>query len=206
MGFGALRVINDDIVAPANGFGTHSHRDMEIITIVMKGTVTHRDSMGNTGTVPAGDVQAMSAGTGVAHSEYNDSETEPLELFQIWMEPKEYGVPPHYEQRSFDFINLPHGSTQLVGKDALRINQDAGISYAVVDKDHPLSYEIMEDNGVYILIIDGEATIEGEHLGKRDAIGIHETKSLMLISPSSATMLIIEVPVSDLEPSFGTKE
>jgi redox-sensitive bicupin YhaK (pirin superfamily) len=196
MGFGALRVINDDIIAPSNGFGTHMHQDMEIITIVMKGAVTHTDSLGNTGRVPEGDVQVMSAGTGVAHSEYNDSPDEPLELFQIWIEPKDYGIAPRYEQKHFDFNSIGPGSVQLVGKDALHINQDAGISFAVADNHTPLLYEITEGNGLYAFVIEGEAVIADTHLYKRDAIGITEEISVTIASPSKGTMLLIEVPMS----------
>ncbi len=196
MGFGALRVLNDDRVAPAQGFGTHAHQDMEIITIVMKGTVTHTDSMGNSGTVPAGDVQVMSAGTGVSHSEYNDSPHEPLELFQLWIEPREYGLQPRYEQRSFDFNSLSVGSTQLVGKDALMINQDAGISFAVVEKDQSLSYAITKGNGLYVFIIDGEASIAETQLGPRDALGISEVDTVTMATRSKGRMLLIEVPLA----------
>lgn len=195
MGFGALRVLNDDTIAPANGFGTHSHRDMEIITIVMKGVVTHKDSMGNIGTVPAGDVQVMSAGTGVAHSEYNDSSHEPLELFQIWIEPKAYELFPRYEQASFDFDKLTTGSVQLVGKDALSINQDAGISFAVVEHGQTLSYSITEGNGLYIFMIDGEASILDTELGTKDALGVYEEDLILISSKTRGRMLLIEVPM-----------
>lgn len=195
MGFGALRVLNDDRIAPANGFGTHSHQDMEIITIVMKGTVTHKDSMGNIGTVPAGDVQVMSAGTGVAHSEYNDSTEEPLELFQIWIEPKDYELKPRYSQASFDFNNLTSGSIQLVGKDALMINQDAGISFAAVEKGQSLSYSIMEGNGLYVFVIEGEVTVADSDLKARDALGVSEVGSVTIASPSKGKLLLIEVPL-----------
>lgn len=195
MGFGALRVINDDTIAPAKGFGTHSHRDMEIVTIVLRGTVTHKDSMGNIGTVPAGDVQVMSAGTGVAHSEYNESATEPLELFQIWIEPSSRGIPPRYEQKSFDFINVEAGMTLLVGEGALGINQDARISYAVLDKKHPLSYVIKNGNGVYVFVIDGRPTVSGNQLSRRDALGVSDTDAVDITSEDTAKMLLIDVPM-----------
>lgn len=195
MGFGALRVINDDRIAPKSGFPMHSHRDMEIITIVFKGEVTHKDSLGNTGKVSAGDVQVMSAGSGVTHSEFNERD-EALELFQIWIEPKEYGIEPRYEERHFDFLDKSVRSVQLVGKDALFINQDAGISYVVIDKDNAASYDIVQGNGVYILVIEGSATVGGIELHARDALGITETDSISFLTGSLAKLLIIEVPIN----------
>jgi redox-sensitive bicupin YhaK (pirin superfamily) len=196
MGFGALRVINDDVIAPANGFGTHMHQDMEIITIVMKGAVTHTDSLGNMGRVSEGEVQVMSAGTGVAHSEYNDSSSEPLELFQLWIEPKEYGIASRYEQKHFNFNAIGPGSVQLVGKDSLHINQDAGISFAVADLHTPLLYEITEGNGLYAFVVDGEAVIAETHLNGRDAIGITEESSITITTPTKGRLLLIEVPMA----------
>jgi redox-sensitive bicupin YhaK (pirin superfamily) len=196
MGFGALRVINDDRIAPANGFGMHSHQDMEIITIVLTGAVTHKDSLGNVGTVAAGDVQVMSAGTGVSHSEYNDSETEPLELFQIWIEPKTFGIAPAYAQKHFGFPKSA-GSVQLVGKDGLAINQDAGISYVVIDKERPAIYDIVHGNGVYVFMIEGEAMVTGEKLSARDALGIMDASSVVLNTDGHARLLVIEVPMGE---------
>lgn len=200
MGFGALRVINDDVIAPSNGFGSHSHRDMEIITIVMKGTVTHKDSMGNVGTVPPGDVQTMSAGTGVTHSEYNDSPTESLELFQIWITSRERGIPPEYHQGSFEVGNMKEGRKCLVdpiGQEGLKISQDAYIYYVALTENHSLDYSLKSNrNGVYLFVISGNMTIMGEALSARDAIGITDTDSLTVESSSSGALLIIEVPMS----------
>jgi redox-sensitive bicupin YhaK (pirin superfamily) len=200
MGFGALRVLNDDTIQPASGFGMHPHKDMEIITIVMGGTVTHKDSMENTGTVPAGDVQVMSAGTGVTHSEYNESKTEPLKLFQLWIETQIPGVRPRYAQATFPRETAPGELTLLVAPlendEALGIYQGAYICCGSADATHPISYKVRgKGNGVYIFVIDGELTAGGETLGARDAVGISEIETIELASPSRASFLLIEVPL-----------
>lgn len=196
MGFGALRVINDDRIAGKRGFGMHQHRDMEIITIVTSGMLSHKDSMGNIGTVRAGEVQVMSAGTGVAHSEYNDTEEE-LSLFQIWIQPNVQGSEPRYAQRAFE---QGAGLLQVVGPmdqtDVLSIQQDAYISLARVDKDASLTYTLnREGNGVYVLMMDGEVVIDGEVLGPRDAVGIEDAVSFEAVSSGEANLLVIEVPM-----------
>jgi hypothetical protein len=199
MGFGALRVINDDRIAADSGFGQHAHKDMEIITIVMKGAVTHQDSMGNKGAVPAGDVQAMSAGTGVVHAEYNDSPDEPLELFQIWIEPKEKNVAPRYAQRAFGLNEATPGITLLVGPDGssgLPVHQDAYLSYAVLEDGVPMSYVVQKaGNGVYVFVIGGAVSVAGETLDARDALGIEGESTIQLIATENSTALIIEVPM-----------
>lgn len=201
MGFGMLRVINDDVIGPSSGFGMHSHWDMEIITIVTAGAVTHEDSMGNAGVVPAGDIQAMSAGTGVTHSERNDSSEEPLTLFQIWIQPKERGVAPRYSQESFNLEGLGKGFTLVVGPDGtngtLPIHQDAYISYAVSDNETPLSYHLKKSgNGVYLFVIDGSIIFDGEMLNARDAAGISDAEEIAVSSPGPAKALFIEVPLT----------
>ncbi len=195
MGFGALRVINDDTIAPASGFGMHSHKDMEIITIVMSGTVTHKDSIGNTGTVPAGDVQVMSAGTGVTHSEYNESADQPLTLFQIWIMPKERNIAPRYAQKSFSAE-----SALLVSPDgregSLSIAQDAFISRVYLGAGETLSYAIKgEGNGVYVFIVDGSANVEDVELHARDALGVSGVQAISIASPGNVSLLVIEVPM-----------
>ncbi len=195
MGFGVLRVINDDSIEPASGFGMHSHKDMEIITIVMSGTVTHKDSMGNTGTVPGGDVQVMSAGTGVTHSEYNDSPNEPLTLFQIWITPKERNIAPRYAQKSFANENA-----LLVSPDgqqgSLVITQDAFISRIKLNTKETISYELKKDrNGIYVFIVHGDVNVEDTELRARDAFGVTDTGSISLSSKDEADILIIEVPM-----------
>lgn len=199
MGFGVLRVINDDRVAPGKGFDMHGHRDMEIITIVTAGSVTHTDSMGNTGVVPAGDVQVMSAGTGVVHAEQNTSKTEDLALFQIWIEPHEMGVQPRYAQQSFE-KEKTRGMTLLVAPEesegGLRIHQDAYIYRAVLGKNSPTHYTLKSPtHGVYAFVVEGDVTVAGEMLGPRDAIGVWESESITLESSNFVELLLIEVPM-----------
>lgn len=200
MGFGALRVINDDVISPNSGFGMHPHRDMEIITIVTGGAVTHKDSAGNIGHVPAGSVQVMSAGRGVTHSEYNDSEDTPLTLFQIWILPQKLGVDVAYGEKAFDFENAPLGETILVApqgealKNELTINQEAWITYGHVDALHPLTYNVKRNgNGVYALVISGDVNIGGQELSSRDALGISETDSITI--SGNGRLLLIDVPM-----------
>lgn len=200
MGFGALRVLNDDRIAPASGFGAHPHRDMEIVTIVTKGAVTHEDSMGNRGTVPAGDVQAMSAGTGVVHAERNDSPDEPLELFQLWIQTAQPGAAPRYAQKPFGLGSTEPGFTLLAGPDgtpdALPLYQDAYVSYGVLAPGQGLTYPRRgAAHGVYVFVIEGTVRVAGETLDTRDAIGITDASELALASDALARVLIMEVPV-----------
>jgi hypothetical protein len=197
MGFGALRVLNDDWIAPGQGFGKHPHRDMEIITVVTEGAVKHEDSMGSKGVTKAGEVQVMSAGTGVVHAEWNASETEPLALFQIWINTARKNAIPRYDQRAIG--ELKPGLTLLVGpegtKDALWIHQDARLYRGKIVKE-AISYNIPKGHGVYVFVIDGELMVAGENLKKRDTIGISETGQAEIMSSSSADFLLIEVPMS----------
>ena len=202
MGFGALRVINDDIIDPASGFGAHTHHDMEIITIVLKGTVTHKDSMGNIGTVPAGDVQVMSAGSGVTHSEYNDSTTEPLALFQIWIESSSRGITPRYGQKSFRnqaqknvLQSLVVSDEDASTSDVLTIHQDASISRAVIESGNSIDYSLRSpQHGVYVFVVEGEVEIDGTLFGRRDAVGIFDTSEILISTKTGAEILLIDVP------------
>lgn len=200
MGFGALRVINDDRIAPANGFGAHRHEDMEIITIVTKGVVTHEDSMGNVGTVPAGDVQAMSAGTGVTHAERNDSPDEELELFQIWIASDRRRAAPRYAQKPFGLdssapgLSLLAAPTDALG--ALPLYQDAYLSQGILDPEHPLTYALKNPmHGAYVFVIDGMVRTQGEVLGARDAIGLSGIAEIVIETDDTARILVIEVPL-----------
>jgi len=199
MGFGALRVINDDTIAPSSGFGMHAHRDMEIITIVTEGAVTHKDSAGNEGVVAAGDVQVMSAGTGVLHSEYNNSPSEPLKLLQIWIMPNKQNAPIHYAQKSFDFLETADNELPLVAPfgrasgEELMINQDAWIT-CVDQKASPFDYDLKQaGNGVYIFVIEGNCIVAGATLSARDALGVSDTPSVSI--SGEARLLLIEVPM-----------
>lgn len=196
MGFGALRVINDDRIAGKNGFGAHAHTDMEIITIVLSGTLTHKDSMGNTGTIQAGEVQVMSAGTGVVHAEFNDADEE-LTLFQIWILPDRKGHEPRYAQRDFGNESKETLLVAPLGhEDALGIHQDAYITRLMLEAHEAHEYRIQkEGNGLYVLVVEGEIVVGGETLGKRDAIAFEDSETIGVKAASGAQLLLIEVPL-----------
>ncbi len=199
MGFGALRVINDDTIAPGTGFGKHSHDNMEIITIPLSGALTHEDSMGNKETIATGEIQVMSAGTGVAHAEFNASVTEPVTLLQIWIIPKRRNVEPRYEQKKFNFSDQQNIFTEAVGKygeSNLGIYQDAHLSLGRFDAGKKISYEMKTSgNGAYFFVIDGEITLADTFLGRRDALGVWETGTVIGEIKQDALLLIIEVPL-----------
>ncbi len=195
MGFGKLRVLNEDIIAPHTGFDTHGHRDMEIITVVMRGAVSHKDSMGNERKVEQGMIQVMSAGTGVMHSEHNNEDV-PLELFQLWIESKEKGIAPRYEERKIDFLKDEDVCAILVGEEALTINQDASITYisSIEGKDEMYSFNARE-RGVYLFVIEGEVKLGDVAAQRRDALCIAETTELPLHLSSNTKLLLIEIPL-----------
>lgn len=200
MGFGALRVLNDDWIAPLGKFEMHAHKDFEIITIPLTGAVTHEDSMGNRGVVVAGEVQVMSAGTGIVHSEENASATDPLTLFQIWIEPREKSLASRYAQKAFDVAERKNKWQRLVSSDgadsSLMIYQDACIARADLDAGTTLTYDLThEGNGVYVLVVDGEVEIDGVRLGARDALGLKETSNVALAAKTDASVILFEVPV-----------
>lgn len=201
--FGALRVLNDDMIAPKMGFGTHPHDNMEIITIPLQGLLKHRDNMGDEW-IPVwpGEVQVMSAGTGVQHSEINGSETEPLGLFQIWIIPNKQHVKPRYDQKAFDAKERKNKLQVLVTsidenhEGSLKIHQDAIISRIDLDKDTTFQYKLKSSNhGVYIMTISGKVHIHETLLGRRDAIGISDTDSFEIHAGEDASLLFIEVPM-----------
>ncbi|MEN9551788.1 MAG: hypothetical protein RI935_165 [Candidatus Parcubacteria bacterium] len=194
MGFGKLRVLNDDVIAPHSGFPTHGHRDMEIITIVMRGVVSHEDSMGNKRKVKEGMIQVMSAGTGVMHSEYNHEDT-PLELFQLWIASQERGIAPRYEEKFIDFLKQEDIDMTLVGDGGLLINQDASIQYVSTVLGENKEY-VMQDitRGVYLFVIEGEVKVGDEALSRRDAAGISDTSSFLYTLGVNTKVLIIEIP------------
>jgi redox-sensitive bicupin YhaK (pirin superfamily) len=202
MGYGALLVLNDDTIAPSMGFGAHSHDNMEIITLVRSGTLAHKDSMGTEGIVQTGEVQVMTAGTGVTHSEFNASNEEPLSLFQIWIQTDTQDAEPRYDQRTFE----PHsesGLTLLVSPLAesaangtLGIHQDAYITLAKLNAGNTISYTLKNENhGVYVFIMTGSATVLDLRVGERDALAISETSEVTLSSTAPAEILLIEIPL-----------
>lgn len=197
MGFGALRVINDDTIAPQSGFGAHTHKDMEIITIVTGGCVTHQDSMGTQGAVCAGEVQVMSAGTGVVHAETNQSLDTPLTLFQIWIQPNARGVAPRYAQSAFD---AQEGRTLLVSPmghhEGLHIHQDAYITRLVGRSESSESYvPHTAGNGVYVFVVDGSVRVGDVVLGARDALGVEDSSGFQIHMDAPSILLVIEVPM-----------
>ena len=199
--FGLLRVLNDDIVAPGMGFGMHPHDNMEIVTIPLKGTLEHKDSMGNVGVIKPNEIQAMSAGAGLMHSEYNHSKTEAINLLQIWVFPKEKNVKPRYDQRVFTEEEKNGKFKTIVAPvkadDVMWINQDAYFSLGKFKAGSSVDYKIEhKGNGAYIFVIEGSAKIEGQQLEKRDAIGIWETDKFSITVTADTEILVIDVPMN----------
>lgn len=199
MNFGLLRVINDDVVQPSAGFATHPHRNMEIISIPLAGSLRHQDSMGNKQVIGTGEIQTISAGTGITHSEHNNSEHEKVNFLQIWVMPKTLNVSPRYEQRkidrqqnnNFNLIVAPTGTLDCVG-----INQDAFFSIAKMDAGRTITYEkYNNNNGVYFFIIDGKASIGRQKLNKRDGIGITGENGIPINTYEQSEVLCMEVPM-----------
>ena len=197
--FGALRVLNDDIVAAGMGFGTHPHDNMEIITIPLKGDLQHKDNMGNTEVIKQGDVQVMSAGTGVQHSEFNPNKDKEVNLLQIWVFPNKKNVTPRYQQ-----ITLPDAQEnklqQIVSPDSTEegtwIHQDAWFSIGNFKKGFETTYTLhKKENGVYVFVIEGDVTISNQSLNKRDALGIWETENFTVKADSDTRVLFLEVPM-----------
>jgi len=198
--FGALRVLNDDIIAEGMGFGAHPHDNMEIITIPLSGALEHKDSMGNTGVIHAGEVQVMSAGTGVQHSEYNHSKTEAANTLQIWLFPRERNVEPRYDQKSFTNAFKQNELTTLISPekngDALWINQDATFAMGAFDAAQTINYNISRpENGAYIFVLEGSVKINDQILNKKDALGVYDTSSIVIDTQESTRLLIIDVPM-----------
>jgi quercetin 2,3-dioxygenase len=198
--FGALRVLNDDIIAGGGGFPTHPHDNMEIITIPLEGALSHQDSTGGRGTISQGDIQIMSAGTGVEHSEFNASATEPVNLLQLWIFPKERNILPRYDQKTFDAAGQKNQWQVIVSpaeaNGALWINQDAQLALTRLDEGQSLSWQNhFTGNGQYLFMIDGNIETGGQVLERRDAIGITGTDAITIKATKNATVLLIELPV-----------
>jgi len=198
--FGVLRVLNDDTVAGGMGFGAHPHDNMEIITIPLAGQLEHNDSMGNSGTISKGEVQVMSAGTGIQHSEKNNNPKEIVKLLQIWVFPDKKNVEPRYDQKAFDLAASRNKLLTIVSpmgeKEGLNIHQDAWFSLGKLDKDVSITYALKnKDHGVYVFIIDGEVTVNGTKLGRRDGVGITEADQLDIKAEAEAEVLLMEVPM-----------
>jgi len=202
--FGALRVLNDDEILSGMGFGTHPHDNMEIVTIPLKGSIAHKDSMGNSGIIKAGDVQIMSAGTGVMHSEFNASQTEELNLLQLWVFPKLKEITPRYEQKTFRLEKNHNSFTTLVSPDeqgeSVWINQDAFFSLGTFDANITIEYQMnIKGNGAFVFLIEGSCVIDATNLERRDAIGIWETENFTIATTSPSKILVVEVPMIEAE-------
>lgn len=199
--FGMLRVLNDDIVEPGMGFGTHPHDNMEIVTIPISGSLEHKDSMGHIEVIKPGEIQIMSAGSGLRHSEYNHSDSDEVNLLQIWVFPKEKNIEPRYDQRVFNDEDKRNKFQTVVSpdksnKDTMWINQDAYFSLAKIDAGKELTYGLkIESNGVYLFLIDGKINIDGQQFEKRDGIGIENTDTIIIKSESDSYLLAIEIPM-----------
>jgi len=198
--FGALRVLNDDIVAPGMGFGKHPHDNMEIITIPLKGSLKHEDSMGFSEVVHAGEVQVMSAGTGIYHSEFNASQTEEINLFQLWIFPNQQEVTPRYQQVAYNPAEMKDSFLQLVSPNpedsGLWIHQTAWIHMIDMSPNTTQTYTLKHPgNGVYLMNIEGEKVIANQPLGLREALGVWETSSVEIQANTQGRLLLIEVPM-----------
>jgi redox-sensitive bicupin YhaK (pirin superfamily) len=202
MGFGHLRVINDDQIAPSQGFGTHPHQDMEIITVPLSGSLKHKDSEGNEAVIKHGEVQLMSAGTGVFHSEYNASEKENVNLLQIWVLPEKLKIAPRYDQRKFDVKDRQNKWQTIVSPmdkkdDGVKINQQAWFSMLDLDNGKEIDYQIKNPkNGVYFFLIEGELAIADEKLKDRDALGVIDASTVSMKAIKGAKVLAMEVPLA----------
>ena len=199
--FGLLRVLNDDIVAGGGGFPMHPHDNMEIVTIPFTGALQHKDSTGGNGIIQSGDVQIMSAGTGVRHSEFNASPTEAVNLFQIWVFPKKRDITPRYDQRNFS-INDRINKWQFVVSpnevdNGLWINQDARFALTKLEAGKELTYtNAFKGNGVYLVVINGSAKVGDIQLSKRDALGIYDTNSFTVTANEDTELLAVEIPMN----------
>jgi redox-sensitive bicupin YhaK (pirin superfamily) len=196
-GFSNLRVINEDRVAAGAGFPTHSHRDMEIITYVLEGALAHKDSTGTSSVIHVGDVQRMSAGTGISHSEYNASQTEPVHFLQIWIIPAKTGLKPGYEQRSFD-LQKKSGSWVLVAArdardGAVEVHQDTELSLAVLFKGEELSYSLKPGRRAWLQVVRGKVTLNGSALDVSDGAAIHDEGLLDLTAMDDSELLLFDL-------------
>ena len=200
--FGLLRVLNDDFVKSGMGFGTHPHQNMEIISIPLKGEIRHKDSMDHTAVIKAGEIQVMSAGTGVEHSEFNSS-SEELNMLQIWIFPEKNGLEPRYDQKDFSellkndrLINVVSPKSDQ-SENSLYINQKAYLHLGDFQSGRKIDYELKnEGHGVYVFLIDGEAEVENTSLNERDAVGIWDTGKISMEFMKPSKVLLIEVPMN----------
>ncbi|MCP4440669.1 MAG: pirin family protein [Aureispira sp.] len=201
MHFGVLRVLNDDVVAGGRGFGKHPHDNMEIISIPLEGDLEHKDSMGNTTVIQQGDVQVMSAGTGIFHSEYNKNKDKAVKFLQIWVFPNKRDVKPRYDQITLKADNLKNQFHQILSPndkdEGVWIHQNAWFHLGKLEKGHSTSYTLKDNanNGVYAFMLEGEATIADQKLDKRDGLGMWDMSSIEIKATNDAKILLMEVPM-----------
>lgn len=201
MGFGALRVINDDFVIGGQGFGKHSHRDMEIISIPLSGKLGHGDNIGNEGIIETGEIQVMSAGRGITHSEMNGDANEPVKFLQIWVIPNKMNVDPRYQQVRMDDIMQPNKFNQVLSPNAddagVWIHQNAWFSMGDFDKGVTQTYQVKDaNNGAYIFVISGKVVVDGNVLNTRDGLGVSDTSDFTMQVEEDAKVLVMEVPMA----------
>jgi len=199
--FGLLRVLNDDIVTGGMGFGLHPHDNMEIVSIPLRGALEHQDNTGGHAIIRSGEVQIMSAGSGIAHSEKNASATEDVNFLQIWVFPKERNIKPRYEQREFDVRDRQNKLQTVIapekGNGALWINQDAWFSLTHMKPGATVDYKLHRTGGgVYVFVIDGSVSVGGHDLARRDGLGVYETEAVTLKAANEAEVLLMEVPLN----------
>lgn len=200
MNFGVLRVLNDDRIAGGKGFGTHPHDNMEIITIPLEGALAHKDSMGNAAVIQSGEVQVMSAGTGIYHSEFNNDSENDVKLFQIWLFPREKNVEPRYDQISIRDVEKQNEFYQILSPNpddqGVWIHQDAWFHLGNFDAGKSANYSFnKKDNGVYLMVIEGEVEVNGQKLSTRDGFGIWDVQNFDFKSNTKSRVLLMEVPL-----------
>ncbi len=195
MGFSALRVINEDVIDAGQGFGTHPHKDMEILTYVLSGTVEHQDSMGNKEQIHAGEFQIMSAGTGIRHSEYNGRDDQPLHLYQIWIIPNKTGLEPRYEQQMFD---IPQGRQLVLSPDvrdgSLKVFQDMTLWRWALKREEQSIYQIQAERRIWIQVVRGNVSINGHRAGTSDAFAIWDEAALSIHADEDSEILLFDLP------------
>ena len=201
--FGVLRVLNDDYVAPGMGFGMHPHENMEIISIPLSGELEHKDSMGNTSTIKNGDIQVMSAGTGINHSEYNPNQIEPVKFLQIWVIPNKKNVTPRYDQITLNTEDRNNKLQQILSPnqddEGVWIHQNAWFHIGKFDKNHKETYSLKKkENGIYLFLLEGRLSVNGHELSRRDGLGIKKASEISLIALENNTeVLLMEVPLTN---------
>jgi len=200
MGYGQLRVLNDDSIAPGMGFGTHPHNDMEIVTIPLEGDLEHKDSLGNGTIIKSGEIQVMSAGTGIQHSEFNPNADQEVKLLQIWVKPGKKGVKPRYDQIALDSEREKNVMHQIVSPspedDGVWVNQETWFNLGDFDKDTELTLPVKgEHHGVYFFVIEGGAEVAGQVLGKRDGLGVSGTTAIPMSVKEGSRILAMTVPM-----------